>query len=103
KQAMFTTPVGGGSPTALYGPWAFLRTDGTTVILFVSNGKLYFTVKGSATYTEIKIGGPSGTSFTLTSAKAQGWIEGKYFYLVDGVGSLYRVNVNADSTYTAVA
>lgn len=98
-QGVFTSLLGG----PIYAATEFVRLDGTTVILFVSGGKLYFTVKQTApmTWTEILL--PASTSFALTSASARIYVEGKYAYVVDANAShtLYRVNVNADNTYSA--
>jgi len=99
KQACFVSPP---SNNPNYGMTEFIRTDGTTVIVFCNNGKLYYSTVGTPplTYAEIRIGGV--TSFSLTSAKVQMKKGGKYLYLIDGTGPLYRININADGTYTAV-
>lgn len=100
KQACFVTPP---SSSPNYAVTEFMRSDGSSVIVFCNGGKLYFTVVGTPpmTWTEIKIGG--STSFSLNSPNVQMKKSGKYLYVVDGMGPLYRVNVNADNSYGATA
>lgn len=68
----------------------------TTWLAFVSAGKLYVAMAGrSEPPTEIKIGGPAGTSFALDSPNVQMQRVGQWLYIVDGDASkpLYKVQI----------
>jgi hypothetical protein len=89
KRGQLTTPFG----AALYGGSGYIMADGSTVMLFVSGGKLYKWVKAATSATEVLIGGV--TSFSLVSANVFQARVGLYNYIVDGSGPLYRANLDA--------
>jgi len=83
-QGVFATPMS----APIYAATEFVRSDGSTVILFVSGGKLYFAVKQDPPMTQteilIYVSPSSSISFALNSEKARIYVEGKYAYVVDG-------------------
>ncbi|MDE2105229.1 MAG: hypothetical protein KGL39_48840, partial [Patescibacteria group bacterium] len=92
KVACFVTPP---SSNPSYGTVEFIRSDGSAVLVFVNNGKLYYAVAGTPPLTSVEIKINGSTSFSLNSSGVQMKKAGKYLYIVDGVGSLYRINPDA--------
>ena len=92
----FTTPLA----TPLYEPFAFVKADQSTEILFSSGGKLYKTLKGSASYTEILNG---AVSFALASAGVRLTRHGSRVYGVDGVGPLLSYNGTTGASVTGLS
>ena len=81
-KGQFTTPL----PGPVYIASEFRVAGGSTQIVFASGTKLYRTVTGSATYTDIT---PAGV--TINAAGIYGVRFGKYLYLCDGVNQLMTV------------
>lgn len=87
-----------GAP--IYTPTAYLDTDGTTKIVFVSGGRLYKWAKGTSAATEIVIPGISGTINGPGSRIAR---LGHYGYLVDGAIGLVRFDLTGGRVVSGLA
>lgn len=81
-----------GNP--VYEPFPYLKADGTTQIIFTSNGKIYRSSKTALSPTELLNG---MASFAVSSANFRQSRLGNYDYMVDGVGKIIRTDLTADT------
>jgi hypothetical protein len=89
-EGQFTTPLAG----PIFEPTAFETTDGGTWIVFAAGGKLYKTLAGSPSYSEITNGGPS-FAFPDGGRSVRMVRYGRYIYGVPGAGGgpLFRTDL----------